>query len=399
MLNFYSSQNELVNSTKAMNHCLNDALARQDISQCNLVIIHTTVGHNFGELLKEARRICENATIVGCSGGGVIGKKGPSEKMRSLAVMAVIGPKEEFSVTYENNIVGANSFDVGKNASEKLIGLNPNINIINVLASGIDIAADKVIEGIESVFGSGVVIFGGTSADNMKLKNTFQFYDDLILERGILLIGYADPTLQINTAVSHGSKPIGTEFTVTKSNSNEVIELDDKPAWSVLMHSLGMPEKTEAADSVVVSALAEKIGADLIDEYGREHKLHTIFKVDLERMSFYLPVDCTEGTKLSLVERDEELIFGGTRNMIDGLVSKIDGKKIVAVFHTDCLARGRMTFDKIVKDELITNLQAPICKGEDIPWLGLYGYGEFTPLGARNHFHTQTSSVYVLSRK
>jgi hypothetical protein len=292
--------------------------------------------------------------------------------MRSLAIMAVVGPQDEFAVTCEGNILGSNSYEVAKKASTTLKSQNPNINMINVLASGIDIAADKVIEGIEEVFGEDITIFGGTSADNMKLKNTFQFHDELVLERGILLIGFADPTIELNTAVSHGSKPIGSDFTVTKSDANEVLELNGEPAWNVLMHALGMPENTEAAEAVVVSALAEKIPEELVAEYGREHKLHTIFKVDNDKKSFFLPVDCPEGTKLSLVERDEDLIFGGTKKMIEGLTPKIENKEVLAVFHTDCLARGRMTFDKIVKDDLINNLQSPVCKGKNVPLVRIW---------------------------
>lgn len=398
MLHFYSAQNELVNSRKAMSQCLVEALGDQDKSKCNLIIIHTTVGHNFRELLSEAMEVCPNATVVGCSGGGVIGKKGPSEKMRSLAIMAVTGSKDEFSVACDGNVNGDNSFETGRKVANKLKAQNPEVQLINVLASGIDIAADKVIEGIESVFGPDIVVFGGTSADNMKLKNTFQFHNDLILERGILLIGFSDPTIEMNTAVSHGSKPIGEEFTVTKSKRNEIIELDGKSAWEVLMDALDLPKSTGANEAVVVSAVAERIPEELVEEYGREHKLHTIFKVSDDRKSFYLPVDCQEGTRLSLVQRDEDLIFGGTREMMEKLTQRIENKNVIAVFHTDCVARGRMTFDKIVKDDLINNLQTPICKGKDIPWLGLYGFGEFTPLNGKNHFHTQTSSVYVLSR-
>lgn len=398
MLNFFSSQNELVSSRKAIRTSLEDALGSDNLNDCTLIIIHATIGHNFKELTDEAKLTCPNATVVGCSGGGVIGKDGPSEKMRSLAVMAICGPENEFVVGCHDSISGDNSFELGAKVAQMLKDESDNISMINVLASGIDIAADKVIEGIEDVFGTGIHIFGGTSADNMKLKTSFQFHNETILERGILMIGFADPTLKMQSAVSHGSRPIGNEFEVTNSESNEVIELNGKPAWEVLMNALDMPTETLAADAVVISALAEQIDPSLAEEYGRSHKLHTIFKVNQEKLSFYLPVDCPEGTKLSLVQRDEDLIFGGTKTMISNLTEKIDRDAIVAVFHTDCLARGRFTLDKIVKDDLISNLQNPIREGREIPWIGLYGFGEFTPLGGRNHFHTQTSSVYVLSR-
>jgi small ligand-binding sensory domain FIST len=52
-----------------------------------------------------------------------------------------------------------------------------------------------------------------------------------------------------------------------------------------------------------------------------------------------------------------------------------------------------------MKDELINRLQYPICKGENIPWLGIYGGGELTPVGGKNQLIMYTSSLYVLVHK
>jgi hypothetical protein len=56
------------------------------------------VGHNFKELLGEARKLAAGAQIAGCTGVGIIGAKGPNDSMKALAIMAVKGPKTEFAV-------------------------------------------------------------------------------------------------------------------------------------------------------------------------------------------------------------------------------------------------------------------------------------------------------------
>jgi small ligand-binding sensory domain FIST len=85
--------------------------------------------------------------------------------------------------------------------------------------------------------------------------------------------------------------------------------------------------------------------------------------------------------------------------MMKHLVEKIGDKEVVSVFHTDCAARGRALFNKILKDEIIHKMQFPVTKDKQIPWLGMYGYGEFTLLGGKNRFHNYTTSLYVLVRK
>jgi hypothetical protein len=91
-------------------------------------------------------------------------------------------------------------------------------------------------------------------------------------------------------------------------------------------------------------------------------------------------------------------MFDGVDWMVKKILDKLEGKKPVAVFHADCVLRGRFSLDRILKDEIINHLQSPICKGEDIPWLGLYSAGEFAMLGGEPWFHQISSSLFVIYR-
>lgn len=398
MLQFASARNEIVNSSGAMRDCIERVKSTLPSGNCDLLVFNTTMGHNFQELLDEAHALCPDAEIVGSSCGGVVGIDGASERMRALAVMGIEG-KGEFAVASADAIRGANSREVATAVATDLKAKNEHINLINIVASGIDIAADQAIAGIESVFGPDVPIIGGTSGDNMQAKVTFQFVGDQILERGILLIGYADPSLSVVTGVHHGSVAIGKPFEVTKAEANRIYELDGKPAWPHLMATLDLDPASEIATTLAVAGLGQEVSADLREEYGNDHVIHTIFMVDEERQSFYTPASVPVGTNLWLMQRDETLMFAGVDDMVAGVTEKLGSAVPVAVFHTDCAARGRLMFNQILKDEIITRLQYPICQGAEIPWLGIYGFGEFTPLGGRNHFHTQTSSLYALVRR
>jgi small ligand-binding sensory domain FIST len=84
--------------------------------------------------------------------------------------------------------------------------------------------------------------------------------------------------------------------------------------------------------------------------------------------------------------------------MTEELEERIKGN-VVAVFHADCLARGKLLFGKVIKDELVSKMQTPFSKnGVCPPWLGMYGFGEFAKLGAKNEFHNYTTALYVLYR-
>lgn len=398
MLSFYSASSGAVNSRRAMAECLEVALSSTGGTDCDVLVFHTTVGHQFSELLSEARRLAPSAVIVGCTCHGVVGREGANENMRGLAIMAIRGPRSEWAVAHVDNIRGANSYEQAVALGEQLKAQTPNIRSVCLLASGIDIAADRAIEGLESVLGAQVKIFGGTSSDNMRAIRTYQFFNESILERSALAIGFADPTLDVEMGVHHGSVPVGNPFVVTRSEANHVFELDGRPGWHVLMETLGKPIDTHPGPMIPTAGLGVELPTELQPENDNPHILRVIVKTEPDG-SFYMPVDVPVGTKLWLMERDEKLIFDGLDRMMQRLKAKLANHEVVAVFHTDCAARGRALFSRILKEEIVGRMQAPICGDQPIPWLGMYGFGEFTQLGGRNFFHNYTSSLYPLIRR
>ncbi len=401
MLQLYSAANGVVNSKKAIQQCIMAALGEapaNTLSSQLLIVIHSTIGHDFEALIKGAEELCPKADIVGCTCAGVIGKQGADESMRALGIMAVVPDQEgEYLVASCRNIRGHNSFEEARKMAQSLKEQQPGINMIQFLASGIDIAADRAIEGIEEVFGADMPVFGGTSSDNMRAVSSYQFAEGEVLERGAIMIGYADSSLSVEMGVHHGSVPIGQPFTVTRSEANRVVELEGKPAWPYLMQKLDLAEDSHPGPCIPVAGLGELLPEEFREPYDNEHILRVIVKVD-EDGSFYMPVDCPEQTRLWITQRDEDLIFGGLDRMMKRLTQQVGDRKVVAVFHTDCAARGRAMFDEILKDEIIEKMQSPLNKGGELPWLGMYGFGEFTRLNRKNLFHNYTTSIYALVR-
>jgi len=399
MLTFFSASTDIVNSEKAIIHCIEKALEPIFRLNCNLLVIHSSIGHDFPSLLAKAKALLPHATVLGCTCAGVVGTEGANENMRALAVMAVVAEKaSEIAVTYCDNIRGFNSYEQAKEKALKLKDENEQINMTMLLASGIDIAADRAIQGIENVFGPEVPIFGGTSSDNSKVISSFQFFDEHILERGAVMVGFADASLSLVSGATHGNTPLGMPFTVTKSEANRVFELDGEPAWPFLMQKLNLPASTHPGSTIPIAGIGEQLGEELAAEYGSDHILRVIVKVDKTHQSFYMPVDCPEGTQLWLTKRDESLIFDRLDVLMASLESQIGDRNIAAIFHTDCVARGRHLLNKISKDEIVNRMQRPLMGEGQLPWLGMYGFGEFTLLGNRNHFHNYTTSIYALVR-
>ena len=394
MLKFYSASTRMVNTRRGVMECMEIALG-EDYADCDLIILHASIGHNFSELIDQTRLMAPKARVLAASCCGVVGREGVSESMKDMALMAIKG--SEFAVSHVDDIYGHNSYEKSLEMANSLKKQSPNINMIYFLASGIDIANDKCIEAFESVFGPDVTIFGATSSDNMKGFISFQSVDNTVMEHGAYAVGFADQTLTVETQATHGFVAVGEPLVVTKSTGHIIHELNGKPAWDEYLNRLGLPQDSSCGDSIPIGALGERLAPELAKEYGNDHILRVVTKH--EGSDMYYATECSVGTRLWLTTRDEDLIFSEMDRMVQDMVSRSNGRTPVAVFHADCLARGRFLFNRIIKEELVGKMQFPFyTNGECPPWLGMYGFGEFARLGGKNMYHNYTTALYVIYR-
>jgi hypothetical protein len=343
----------------------------------------------------EASRLVPKARIVAASCCGVVGREGVSESMKDIALMAVQG--KDFSIAHCDGIYGNNSYMKTLQMANELKAQKSGINMLYFLASGIDIDNDECIRALEDVFGKEVTIFGATSSDNMRGHISFQAVDQEVYEHGAYLVGFADPTLKVETQATHGFVGIGEPFTVTKAEGHIIKELNGKPAWEEYTHRLGLTSAAECGDTIPIGALGEKLDNQLSKEYGNDLLLRVVTKHVGNDM--YYATSIKEGTQLWLTKRDEGLIFSEMSRMVEDIRERMGTGEPVAVFHADCLARGRFLFNRIVKEELVGQMQFPFyINGECPAWLGMYGFGEFARLGGENTYHNYTTALYVIYR-
>ena len=395
-LSFGSASTATVNTRRAVAECLEATFG--DGVECDLLIVHTTMGHNFDELLGEFHRIVPSAVIAGCTGSGVIGRTGALETMRSLAVMGVRGPKDAFAVAACDRPDPADLFNAGATLARDLVQQAPRINVVLCFPSYAFLPAADLLRGIESVVGPNVPVVGGYALDNVKLKTSFQFLNRRIYEMGVIAVGLADPNLELCTRVNHGYRPMGVPLEATRCDGARVYEFDGRPAWVAFTAALGLPPTTHPIELVPIAALGKELEPEYREMYGSDYVIvgGVLRQPD---DSVLLNTSCFEGELLRTMERHEDGIFAGVDRLAQQLATDLRGRLPVAVFHADCAARGKLSFNRILKEELISRIQEPLCGGENVPWLGIYGGSELCPLSGRNIVHSYTSAVFALVEK
>ena len=396
MLQFYSASTSIVNSRRAITECLEVALEGEANLECDLIIIYTAIGHNFKELLSEAHQLSPNAEVVGCTCAGIIGKEGPNESLKALAIMVIKGPKSEFAVAGVKSIANVDLYETFSGLALELKNKNSEINMI-FCHPGFEFLSRQLIEGIESVFGPDIPIVGGISVDNMKFVSNFQFMGEQIFEQGAIMIGFADPSLELISLGNHGFDVIGKPYEVTRSDNTHIMEMDGRTPWKIWTEKLGMPETSSAIDVLSFAPLAEELPAELHDEYGSPYLITGGWPA--ADGSIYSNRSIPLGTKLWQTRRNEKKILEGVDRMLIQILERCGGRQPVAVFHADCAARGKLLFNRVIKNEIVSRIQYPLCKDDSIPWLGMYGGAELTPLGGSNELQAYTTSLYVLVKR
>jgi hypothetical protein len=396
MLEFHSSSTTAVSTKRAVAECLENALGGS--LDCDLIIFYTTMGHNFTEMLSEFRKLSPGARIAGCTCTGVIGREGPSESMRSLAIMAVRGPRSELAVAGRERGAKADSRERARSLAQDLKRENPAVSIVLFQPSAHGVFPEGALEGVESVFGPDVPVIGGLATDNGKLVSDFQFVDDRTFEQGAMAVGFADPTIELVDGANHGFPVMGDPLIVTRADRYRVIEMNGQPAWTAWAAALGLPP-TAGPWELVAAPLVRDLPEELHDEYGSAY-LHVIYSGSPRGDgTIHVTSTCPEGTRLWLSRRDEQGIFAGVDRMVKGVVERCGGRRPVAVFQADCNTRGRQMFNRVLKEEIVSRVQGPLRGNGDVPWLGMYGGGEYCRLGGRNRIHAFTSSLYVFLKR
>lgn len=395
MIEFASSNIRSVNADRAMQEAIEMAYG-SPTSACDLLLINAAVGHDLVALSRSAQRLCPQARILAASCAGVVGREGPGESIHDIAIMGMSG--DGFAVAQVDGLVGSTSFEKGAELARQLLDTPHPVRMVYLLASGIDIANDRVIEGIESVLGPDVVIFGATSSDQMQGVATYQAIDGELFQHAAFAVGIWDPTLEVVTQATHGFVASGEPFEVTAAVGNHIVELDGRPAWTVFTERLELPPTATEGDTIPIGALAETLPTELADEYGNPHILRVVTHHTDEGALVYA-TECSPGTQLWLTVRDEELIFTDMARMLESMQSQAPGSAPVAVFQADCLARGRRLFNVVMKEELVHLMQQPFSQdGVVPPWFGMYGFGEYARLGGRNAYHNYTTALAAIYR-
>lgn len=377
------------------------AMKNAGINTCDFVLLFATADYDHTKLLKGVISVTGKAPLSGCSASGVITQSGPSGeayytesglvKGESTAALMVFSSEKIRFQNFITHDLKENSKKAGEEIGKKIRSQSENPLLLVMFPDGLTINSSALFSGIESNLKKPVLFSGGCASENLNAYKTYQFHNDRVFSDSVSYIMISGEA-GIETAISHGCTPIGTEKTVTRAEANRIIEINHESAWAFFKTYL--PENVEdlTAELAGTLCLCERLPQELASDYDTHIVRAPAVKYPDD--SVQVLAEIPTGSNIQLGRRDPDKISLNAKKMAERIKSKLGDRKPLAILHFDCAARGKLCFGSEAKQKGIDVIQDVFDK--NIPWLGLYAYGEIAPIGGKNFFHNFTASLCVI---
>lgn len=257
-----------------------------------------------------------------------------------------------------------------------------------LFASGLQLNASAVVQGMQQVLPSGISITGGLAGDGPRFRRCWLFCNEAAHTDALLAIGLYGDRLQVGFGSQGGWDSFGPERLITKSEGNVLHSLDDRPALELYKHYLG-----DEARGLPASAL--KFPLSLRNQNGQSAVVRTILGIDESNGSMTFAGDMPEGSYARLMRANFDRLVDGAAQAAEHSRARLSDQQGELALLISCVGR-RMVLGQAVEEEVEAVRQS---LGPEPTLCGFYSYGEISPLqnSLQCGLHNQTMTITVLS--
>ncbi len=323
-------------------------------------------------------------TLVGASSCGEI--SGDANEVfisdRSAVVMLLdVDPRAFKAYIFEGT--ENDSFRLGRDAAQSTLNHFDKQSLI-VMASGMKVDGQALVEGLMDVVGKQTPIFGGLAGDDAIFEETWIFHNNQFYNHGIVILSFDQALIEVTGLATSGWISLGADLRVTSSKGNVVNSIDGRPALDVYMKYLNVLEDDLPSVGVEYPLMIKR-------ENG-ETALRAVMGVDKEARSLVFAGSVPEDSLVNFSSSPGFEVIDFTRKNIEAF-SEGDSKPDCCLLFS-CMAR-HLALGPLISDEVniaIKKWQAPL--------VGFFTYGE---IGTNpNHhcdFYNQTFTIALLRQK
>lgn len=337
-------------------------------------------GPGYGRVEQAIRRALGTGEVVGCSAAGVLSLHGERERGAGVAVLALRG---DFAVQrfFIPGLRGR-AEEVGREIARVASVIAREPRTVLLLGDSYNLAPDELLAGIESVL-PGTLVLGAGASEDGSLGETS------VVGRGAAagnaVAGLVFGGLGIRGMTVQSATPVGAWSTVTRAESNRILELDGKPALDVYLAHLPALLRDDLREALrrTRGALADGGGDETSEQ---AYVVRRLLGVDPDQRSLVVGDEVLIGTRFAVAVRDSNL---ARQDFARSLEEFARGPRLAGALYFDSVERGEALYG-------IADLDSAYLRRSlgDVALAGFFSGVELAPLAGRNRFH-QSSGVLV----
>lgn len=320
------------------------------------------------------------ADIVLCSTAGEIYKETVHDQ--SVSISAIQFEKSHIRSVSVNSNEYADSYAAG-HALIKQIDFT-GLSYILILSDGSTVNGSELVRGVNEIVANRVPVTGGLAADGTAFQSTVVGLNDTPKAGKIVAIAFYGKDLLISHGSMGGWEIFGPERTVTKSQANQLFEIEGQNALDLYKTYLG-----SYADELPGSALLFPLSVK--SEERAEPIVRTILSIDQEKGSMLFAGDIPSGSIVRFMKANfDKLIDAATGAAGQAFGNKLPASPKLALL-ISCVGR-KIILGKRTEEEVEAVGET---FGDQTLLTGFYSYGEISPFSQNTkcELHNQTMTI------
>lgn len=391
-MQFASAMSREMQTAAAVAEVVDNVTSQLAEPSAHLSLVFASPHHlkDFPQQLQVMQERLSSHTLIGCTGGGVIGAQQEVEQRPALSLMAAHLPG--VTITPFHVEQPELEQETPENYWHERLGLSPDDQPTFILfPDPYVIDPRKLLDVFNNTYPMRPVL-GGLASGGQSQGSCALFLDGEVLHGAVGIALQGDFVL--HTVVSQGCKPIGQPQFVTRCEDQIIYELSGRPALDVARETVGelSPEDQELARTALL------IGR-VVDEYKETFErgdflIRTLLGADPKSGAIAVGETTRPGQTVQLHVRDADTAREDLTAMMDALTPKLANRPAQAALVFSCNGRGAHLYGKPNHDsEMIAAATG------DIPSAGFFCNGEIGPIGNSNFLHGFTASVGIFQEK
>lgn len=327
----------------------------------------------------------EPASLIGCSGGGVIGGREEIEAEPAVSLLAARLPDVRIHPFHVKPPLP--DLDGPPDAWEHMVGMRASDEPqFILLADPFSARTDALLAGLDYAFPRAAKIGGLASGATSPGLNAL-FLDGEVHTDGA--VGAAlSGNVVVDTVVAQGCRPVGDLMRVTRCEGNILYELDGEPALNVLQslfETLDPQDKQLARTALFIGVLMDEFAEK---PQGGGFLIRNLIGIDPGSGAVAVGENLQEGMRVRFHLRDAATSAGDLHAMLTAYRQTVaSGENPSGAILFSCLGRGVNLYHEPNFDTGVFHQHLG-----DIPVGGFFCNGEIGPVGGTTFLHGYTSS-------